>query len=290
VSAFGAGALQAPTVTNKAFPVTTVNHLAYSALDYAKTRDFYVDLVGVRLVWDDGKKCQVDIGPEAMPNSLYITQAAAGSKPTCGHFAFGVTDFKNKRTALAAELYRRKFDGISADLDADVHSNAPSGFLVQETAIKDPGMFPGAGEPCSISKSDPAKCKAAYEEGHKNLGSIPKPSGKGFTASYFKYIILHVPDVAKERDFYTSLLGMKVVSNKADEVFLRFGQNTLLLRPAGSDGKPECHEFGFVIQNYDEAKVKAELDRRGLSPKKNSFGGWVFNDLNGLAVGIAGRG
>ena len=91
-----------------------------------------------------------------------------------------------------------------------------------------------------------------------------------------------MPDVAKERDFYTSLLGTKVVSNKADEVFLRFGQNTLVLRPAGSDGKPDCHEFGFVVQNYNETKVKAELDRRGLSPKKSSFGGWALNDLNGL--------
>ena len=60
--------------------------------------------------------------------------------------------------------------------------------VVQETAIKDPGMFPRSGSWCSISKGNAksAKCKAGYEEGHKNLGSIPKPSGKGFTASYFK--------------------------------------------------------------------------------------------------------
>ena len=114
--------------------------------------------------------------------------------------------------------------------------NGPSGYMVQPVPVKDPSMFPGAAQPCVEAKS--AKCKEGYEAGLKNLSSIPKPSGKGFVATYFKYIILHVPDVAKERDFYTSLFGMKVVSDKPDDCSLRFGQNTLVLRPAGSDGKP----------------------------------------------------
>ena len=98
--------------------------------------------------------------------------------------------------------------------------------------------------------------------GLKNLASIPKASGKGFKALYFKYIVLRVADIAAERDFYTSLLGMKVVSNKKDDVSLQFGQKTLVLR--SSDGaKPSCNEFGIVVANYNEAKVKAEAGRRG---------------------------
>jgi hypothetical protein len=42
---------------NKAFAVTTVNHLSYASENYKVTRDFYVDLFGMRDVWDDGSKC-----------------------------------------------------------------------------------------------------------------------------------------------------------------------------------------------------------------------------------------
>jgi len=45
--------------------VTTVNHLAYTTPKYVETRDFYVDLIGARVAWDDGTKCQVDFGPWA---------------------------------------------------------------------------------------------------------------------------------------------------------------------------------------------------------------------------------
>ena len=80
LSAVGAGG-QTAKGANKALVVTTVNHLAYTTPIYAKTRDFYVDLLGMRVAWDDGKKCQVDFGPEATLNSLYITQGAASAKP-----------------------------------------------------------------------------------------------------------------------------------------------------------------------------------------------------------------
>jgi catechol 2,3-dioxygenase-like lactoylglutathione lyase family enzyme len=98
-----------------------------------------------------------------------------------------------------------------------------------------------------------------------------------------------VPDVAREAEFYTSVMGMKHVSQKKEDVALRFGENTLVLRPAGADGKPYCNEFGFVVENFDQAKVKAELDRRGIVSKPNPAGGLLLKDPNGLDIGIAGK-
>ena len=273
---------------NKAFPVTTVNHLSYSSLDYKKTRDFYVDLLGMRTVWDDGTKCQVDCGPEPAPNTLYLTSGKPGTVPAVVHFSFGLPNYWAMADQLKAELARRSLPGVKPDGQAGWFVNGPSGFVQHLVAVKDQAMFPGAAEPCVEAKS--AKCKEAYELGLKNLDSIPKASGKGFKALYFNHVILHVPDVAKERDFYTSLMGMKVVSDKTDDVSLRFGENTLVLRPAGADGKPYCNEFGFVVENYNQAKVKAELDRRGISSKPSAFGGLAVKDPNGLEIGIAGRG
>jgi catechol 2,3-dioxygenase-like lactoylglutathione lyase family enzyme len=281
---FASGAGQA---ANKSFPVTTVNHLSYASTDYKKVRDFYVDFFDMRDVWDDGTKCQVDCGPAAAVNSLYITSAQPGVKPNVAHFAFGLPDFWKLRTQIHDEMIRRGFSGVHEDGEGGWFVNAPSGYVNQPVTVVDPAMFPGAAQPCAEAKS--AKCKEGYEVGLKNLASIPKASGKGFKALYFKYIVLRVPDIAAERDFYTSLFGMKVVSDKKDDVSLRFGENTLVLRPSAAGAKPSCNEFGFVVENYNEAKVKAEAERRGLSTKPNPFGGLLVNDPNGLEIGIGGK-
>ena len=271
----------------KVYPVTTVNHLSYASTDYKKVRDFYVDFFGMRDVWDDGTKCQVDCGPAAAPNSLYVTSAAAGVKPNVAHFAFGLPDFWKLRTDIHDEMIRRGMQGVHEDGEGGWFVDGPSGYVNQPVTVMDPAMFPGAAQPCAEAKS--AKCKDGYAKGLKNLASIPKASGKGFKALYFKYIVLRVPDVAAERDFYTSLFGMKVVSNKKDDVSLRFGQNGLILRPSAAGAKPSCMEFGFVVEGYNEAKVKAEAARRGLTAKPSEFGGLTVQDPNGLEIGIGGR-
>jgi catechol 2,3-dioxygenase-like lactoylglutathione lyase family enzyme len=242
----------------------------------------------MRAVWDDGSKCQVDCGPAAAPNSLYITSAPAGAKPGVNHFAFGLPKFWERRMEIHDEMVRRGFSGVKADGEGGWFVEGPSGYMSQPVTVMDPAMFPGAAQPCAEAKS--AKCHDAFEHGHADLASIPKPSGTGFKALYFKYIVLRVPDVAKERDFYSSLFGMKVVSDKKDDASLRFGENTLVIRAAESGAKASCNEFGFVVQNYNEAKVKAEAARRGLTAKPGSFGGLVVNDPNGLEIGIGPKG
>jgi catechol 2,3-dioxygenase-like lactoylglutathione lyase family enzyme len=281
-----AGAIAAETV-NRAFVVTTMNHLSYASGNYKLTRDFYVDLLSMRNVWDDGTKCQLDCGPEDAPNTFYLTAAKPGIAPTVGHFSFGLPDFWNLKRELGEELMRRKLPGVHPDGEAGWFVNGPSGYVQHIVTVKDAAMFPGAAAPCEVARS--AKCKDAYAAGLKNLDSVPRPTSQGFKALYFQYIVLRVSDVEREADFYRSLMGMKPVARRKDEVALRFGENTLVLRPAGADGKPSCNEFGFVVDNYDEAKVKAELERRGIAAKPNPAGGLMISDPNGLEVGIAGR-
>src|ERR1051326_1175686 len=43
--------------------VTKINHLSYRVADYAKTRDFYSTLLGMKVSGDDGKtKCDLAVG------------------------------------------------------------------------------------------------------------------------------------------------------------------------------------------------------------------------------------
>jgi catechol 2,3-dioxygenase-like lactoylglutathione lyase family enzyme len=268
--------------------------------DYVKSRDFYVYLLGMRVAWDDGKGCALEFGPLASPNGLYIRPVAKpGDKPAISHFAFGIPNFMTHKMAMKAEVERRGLT-IRPDGEHGWSCNDPAGYMLNIwVPEKDGAMFPGAATPCV--KADSAECVNAFQAGRKNLASIPKPSGKGFVATSFSHIVLNVPvaDIPKEREFYTNLLGMKVIYDQpADaakkqnpQVFMRFGRNTLYLRPtAKPDDKPYSNHFAFVVDNYDQNKVEAELKRRGLDPKPDSKLGWTIADPDGFRMEVAGWG
>src|SRR2546427_2501985 len=225
-AAFAASAAQRAAGGGKAFPVTTVNHLALSAANYAKSRDFYVDLFGMRVAWDDGKQCALEFGSLTSPNGMYIRPLRPGEKPTVGHFAFGIPNFMSQKAAMKAELERRGVKNVRPDGEVGWSCDDPAGYPLNIwVPEKDKAMFPGAAGPCAVAASE--KCAAAWEAGQKNLHAAPKPSGKSFQPTGYSFIILNVPDVSKERDFYRDLLGMKVVSDQSqvpdgEECSLRF--------------------------------------------------------------------
>jgi hypothetical protein len=106
---------------------------------------------------------------------------------------------------------------------------------------------------------------------------------------------VHEADLIKERDFYSGMYGMKVIYEKLDgpapQVFLRFGENTLYLRKTTHpDDEPYCNHYAFVIKDYDQAKVKAELLRRGFKPEPDSRLGWTIKDPDGMRMEVAGPG
>lgn len=298
--AFAAGAL--PHVARafgrqarggKSFPVTTMNHLSYACgPDYVKIRDWYVDLFGMWVSWDNGKQCAVEFGDPKKPEGLYIRPATGGQKPTIGHFAFGIPNIMAHINDMKVEMERWKLNNIRPDGEHGWIADDPAGYMLNIwVPEKDPAMFPGAASPCKDAES--AECKAAYEAGLKNLDKMPKPSGKGFKATYFSNIVLNVPaaDIPKERDFYRDLMGMKVIYDTPRRVFLRFGGNTLFLEPTANPGeKPYCNRYGFQIENYDPAKVEPELKRRGLNPQPNFKLAWTIKDPDGMTIDVAGRG
>ena len=178
------------------------NHINYQVSDYAKVRDFYVNLFGMKLVYDDGKQCSVECGDP--PNAIYIRplnkpldRAAPGNwsaqmgTGNVDHFAFSIENFELE--SVGAELTRRgldpKPDGAYAWSIKD-----PSGITMQICATH--GVFPGAASPT-----------AKESDGTKNLSSIPGPDGKGFKAYAVSHLVLNVPDVDKSRDFYTTCWG-----------------------------------------------------------------------------------
>jgi len=271
------------------FPVVNVQHLSLQVTDYVKSRDFYVSVFGMRDAWDNGTQCGVEFGSPGMPNGIYIR--AGRGEPGVGHIAFGVPNITAHLDAMKVEMERRKLANIRPDGEHGWIADDPNGYMLNTfvPAELSHAMFPGAARPCADAES--AECEEAFQAGlGEALAAAPKPDGSAFKAHAFAYVVLNCADLGKGAEFYENMMGMKVIQNQSDQVILRFGAETLVLRPAGADGAPYLNHYGFVVENYDHAAVKAELDRRGLNPEPHTDRSWTIVDPDGMRIEIAGWG
>jgi catechol 2,3-dioxygenase-like lactoylglutathione lyase family enzyme len=291
-AAFAASCAPTAGADGKGFKATAVNHAAYHVADYARARDFYVELFGMRVYWDDGKQCQVEFGDPAAPDAIIIRTTKPGEKAYVNHLAFSIANFMANKAAVKAEMERRGLEGIRPDTETGWLGNDPAGYPINIMAEKGHGMFPGASG-CEVAAS--AKCQEGWAAGQKNLNAIPKPSGKGFKATSFSYIVLNVPDIPKEREFYRDFFGMKEIYCKLEEpnseCFLRFGNDALYLRKSRRpDNKPYVDHFAITIDNWNKDAVEAELKSRGLDPQPDSKYGFTIHDPDGYAIQICAKG
>jgi catechol 2,3-dioxygenase-like lactoylglutathione lyase family enzyme len=301
ISSRAGGEPQMGMSSGVALKAVAYNHINYQVADYAKVRDFYINLLGMKDVWDDGKQCSVECGDP--PSAIYIRPLTrpldrpAGSGASANwsaqmgqgnvdHFAFSIENFELE--PVRAELTRRgldpKPDGAYAWSIKD-----PSGTTIQICATH--GVFPGAAAPT-----------AKESEGTKNLDAMPKPDMKSFKAYGVSHLVYNVPNVDQSRDFYMGHFGMQLVYYKPGDVFgvdtpggpvcfLKFGENYLYLRKSQHpENKPYVAHFAMAVENYNQAAVKAELERRGYKPQPDGKYGWSIQDPAGMRTEIAGRG
>lgn len=296
VTAFAGGGAQGAMAGGMALKAVSFNHINYQVADYAKVRDFYVNVFGMKLVYDDGKQCSVECGDP--PSAIYIRPlnkpldrapgawSAQMGQGNVDHFAFSFANFELEpvRVELARRGLDPKPDGAYAWSIKD-----PSGTTIQICAIK--GVFPGAAAPT-----------AKESDGTKNLGSIPGPDGKGFKAFGVSHLVYNVADVDQSRDFYANNFGMKIVYYKPGDVmgvdaqggpicFMKFGENYFYLRKSQHpEGKAYVAHFSLAVENFDRAAVKAELERRGYKPQADSKYAWSIQDPTGMRTEVAGKG
>lgn len=107
------------------------------------------------------------------------------------------------------------------------------------------------------------------------------------SAIAFRRISYDVHDLARSRDFYSSLLGLRTAFEDEDRCVLEFGHptNALYLRKLkNADGKSHLINFAFSIASYDSARVESELQRRNLSPRADGKYAWAIRDPNGITL------
>ena len=116
--------------------------------------------------------------------------------------------------------------------------------------------------------------------------------GKGFKAVAVNHISFQVADYARTRDFYTDLLGMKVLKDTGRQCNLAFGDHGTWLLPRNArEGTtpPKVDHIAYTIETWDKDAVEAELKRRGLSPRVDTDNSFHVKDPDGFDVQISGK-
>lgn len=80
-----------------------VNHISYQCNDYAKVRDFYTGLLGMKVTQDDGKQCRLVFGN----NILIPRNRAMGMPAHVDHIAYTVVNWDAQKDRMEDELKRR---------------------------------------------------------------------------------------------------------------------------------------------------------------------------------------
>ena len=89
----------------KGFKAVTVNHISYNVADYKKTRDFYADLLGMKITHDEDKgQCYMAFG-----DTFLLPRNARGARkpPLVDHIAYTIEDWNKEQ--VESELKRRGY-------------------------------------------------------------------------------------------------------------------------------------------------------------------------------------
>jgi len=123
--AASAAAVPAASAEGKGFQAVTVNHISYQVKDYSKTRDFYADLLGMKVSHDDGKQCYLAFGDSFL---LPRNGREGATTPRVDHIAYTIDHWD--KNAVQAELERRGLKP-TPDTEDSFHVRDPDGFNLQ---------------------------------------------------------------------------------------------------------------------------------------------------------------
>ena len=103
-------------------------------------------------------------------------------------------------------------------------------------------------------------------------------ASRGFKVLGINHISYQCPDYAKARDWYSSILGMKVASNRETKhrANLMFGPEPskggsfIVVRNAPAQAKPSSpvviDRICYTIANWDDARIRGLLKAKGIDP------------------------
>jgi catechol 2,3-dioxygenase-like lactoylglutathione lyase family enzyme len=102
-------------------------HVSYMVNDYAKMRDWYVKMFGMKVTVDDPKGQQVRL---SVGNDILIVRHWPHDTPRVDHISYAIANFEKNREAIGEELKRRGVNAVWNGHSA-YHFRDPEGFDIE---------------------------------------------------------------------------------------------------------------------------------------------------------------
>ena len=114
------------------------------------------------------------------------------------------------------------------------------------------------------------------------LAALPvRATESVFHATEVQHIAPTVPDLARSRDFYRRVLGVRVLQESERACFLGLRRNFLALLRGE---KPAMNHFSIAIEGYDAGVVADKFRQGGYKPFERAPNIWAILDPDGLQL------
>jgi catechol 2,3-dioxygenase-like lactoylglutathione lyase family enzyme len=123
-----AGPHQAIAADMPPLKVVGIDHISYQVADYAKSRDFYSGLLGLKVSDDTGKQCRLALGTVDI-----VLRNGTAATPNVDHIAYTIDNWSDD--AILGELKRRGLDPKPEGMHS-FQVKDPDGYHVQLSAKK----------------------------------------------------------------------------------------------------------------------------------------------------------
>jgi catechol 2,3-dioxygenase-like lactoylglutathione lyase family enzyme len=104
---------------------TYLNHVGYQVADYGKSRDWYAELFGLKVLEDDGKKANLGVGE----SQLIFDPRKTPTPPTVDHVCLTIAEDTVMMCAEAEEAEEARIQNRTTE--HSFHFNDPDGFELQ---------------------------------------------------------------------------------------------------------------------------------------------------------------
>ena len=100
------------------------------------------------------------------------------------------------------------------------------------------------------------------------------------------HISIQVTDMARSREFYEKIFGLKVLSEDKENEIVRMGVTRIIVSLHHKQPVGIVDHFAIAIDDFNREAVTAELAKLGLKAEQNLDYGFFVRDPEGVPVQI----
>lgn len=270
-----------------------LDHFSVQAVDYKKEAAYYATLMNWKIRSDDGTKAVLDVGdvggvvirggfqapPPPPPPTAADSAAGRGRGGGAGRaprrmvwdsFCWVISPWNAKK--VEAELVKRGLNPVA--------DNDGKGF--ESFHVKDPDGF-------DVQISNDFNVKQRQKAAANAALPAPAPfASTDWKTVWLDHISFEVSNYKESTAFYTALLGWTPTGDEGSQNEVQIGDlGNAIIRggnpaatPAGQTvpRRASIGHVSFGIAPWDTDKVKAELDKRGLTGRPDTGGKGDIHD------------